>query len=73
MSGMTIELAAATIASLGLEPGETIVVNITDPNLRLTKKIAQELISQVKEASGAERVLLMPYGMEITKIELAAV
>ncbi len=68
----TIKLTPATIAKLHLEPGDVIVITVTDPGRKLTKEIADRLVEQTKHVCGQDRqVMVLPYGLEIQKLELA--
>ncbi len=72
MSEVTIELAAATIASLGLDPGDVIVVTVTDVHCRLTSEQAATIMETVKAAVGDHQIIVLPYGLELSKLELVA-
>ncbi len=69
---MTLKLTRATIARLGLEPGDVIVVTVTDEHRMLTSEQAARIIEMVKAACGEYQVIVIPFGLEITKLAVEA-
>ncbi len=69
----TVKLSAGTISKLGLEPGDVVVIQVTDERWRyLSPQQASEITQAVKEVCGDHQVVLVPYGLELQKLTLEA-
>jgi len=61
------------VQTLHLESGDAVVVQVTDPNRSISRQQAEHLVESVRCVLGEDqKVLVMPYGLELQRIDTAS-